>query len=283
MCQASGHSSLALAFPCDFPCSNDGYFKGIAHCPRNVLLKGKAWCLQNPEMLRKGRGRLSIMIIALRSGFCSKQADVHTNWPKPTKIMARKSGGDNFCFQINFPVCYQVPGKPKINKTLVSEMENRLAKRRNKVDQEAYVSEGPDPVLPPPEPVCLPPSGARKPSVASVDSGRGGSVESTSRNSLEPGGYARVSVDQERKEELMLAKAVRRSSAKMLGRDASPNSFTSPIESPPTVKQDVSPSSSLPPPSPVVMRYWKQCSSTTDSGFFDEEGMEHEEPARGVF
>jgi len=174
----------------------------------------------------------------------------------------------------------QVPGKPKINKTLVSEMENRLAKRRNKVDQEAYVSEGPDPVLPPPEPVCLPPSGARKPSVASVDSGRGGSVESTSRNSLEPGGYARVSVDQERKEELMLAKAVRRSSAKMLGRDASPNSFTSPIESPPTVKQDVSPSSSLPPPSPVVMRYWKQCSSTTDSGFFDEEGMEHEEPAR---
>merc|ERR1719447_1180909 len=171
----------------------------------------------------------------------------------------------------------QVPGKPKINKTLVSEMENRLAKRRNKVDQEAYVSEGPDPVLPPPEPVCLPPSGARKPSVAS---GRGGSVESTSRNSLEPGGYARVSVDQERKEELMLAKAVRRSSAKMLGRDASANSFTSPIESPPTVKQDVSPSSSLPPPSPVVMRYWKQCSSTTDSGFFDEEGMEHEEPAR---
>ena len=224
-----------------------------------------------------------MLIIALRSGFCSKQADVHTNWPKPTKIMARKSGGDNFCFQINFPVCSQVPGKPKINKTLVSEMENRLAKRRNKVDQEAYVSEGPDPVLPPPEPVCLPPSGARKPSVASVDSGRGGSVESTSRNSLEPGGYARVSVDQERKEELMLAKAVRRSSAKMLGRDASPNSFTSPIESPPTVKQDVSPSSSLPPPSPVVMRYWKQCSSTTDSGFFDEEGMEHEEPARGVF
>ena len=176
---------------------------------------------------------------------------------------------------------HQVPGKPKINKTLVSEMEGMLAKRRSKVDQEAYVSEGPDPVLPPPEPVCLPPTGARKPSVASVDSGRGASIESNSRNSLEPGGYARVSVDQERKEELMLAKAVRRSSAKMLARDASPNSMTSPIESPVTVKQEVS--SSLPPPSSVVMRYWKQCSSTADSGFFGEEGMEQDEPAaRGV-
>jgi len=173
----------------------------------------------------------------------------------------------------------QVPGKPKINKTLVSEMEGKLAKRRNKVDQEAYVSEGPDPVLPPPEPVCLPPTGARKPSVASVDSGRGASIESNSRNSLEPGGYARVSVDQERKEELMLAKAVRRSSAKMLTRDASPNSLTSPIESPLTVKE-VSPASSLPPPSPVVMRYWKQCSSTADSGYFGEEGMDQDEPAR---
>ena len=170
-----------------------------------------------------------------------------------------------------------MPGKPKINKTLVSEMEGMLAKRRSKVDQEAYVSEGPDPVLPPPEPVCLPPTGARKPSVASVDSGRGASIESNSRNSLEPGGYARVSVDQERKEELMLAKAVRRSSAKMLARDASPNSMTSPIESPVTVKQEVS--SSLPPPSSVVMRYWKQCSSTADSGFFGEDGMEQDEPA----
>merc|ERR1712032_546673 len=167
-----------------------------------------------------------------------------------------------------------------MGKTLVSEMEGKLAKRRNKVDQEAYVSEGPDPVLPPPEPVCLPPTGARKPSVASVDSGRGASIESNSRNSLEPGGYARVSVDQERKEELMLAKAVRRSSAKMLTRDASPNSLTSPIESPLTVKQEVSPASSLPPPSPVVMRYWKQCSSTADSGYFGEEGMEQDEPAR---
>ena len=173
-----------------------------------------------------------------------------------------------------------MPGKPKINKTLVSEMEGMLAKRRSKVDQEAYVSEGPDPVLPPPEPVCLPPTGARKPSVASVDSGRGASIESNSRNSLEPGGYARVSVDQERKEELMLAKAVRRSSAKMLARDASPNSMTSPIESPVTVKQEVS--SSLPPPSSVVMRYWKQCSSTADSGFFGEEGMEQDDPARGL-
>ena len=37
----------------------------------------------------------------------------------------------------------------------------------------------------------------------------------------------------------------------------------------------------LPPPSPVVMRYWKQCSSTADSGYFGEEGLEAEEHARG--
>ena len=222
-----------------------------------------------------------MMNLVLRSGFCGKQAHIDTNWSEQAKVMARKSGGKTVYGLIEKSFDYQVPGKPKINKTLVSEMEGMLAKRRNKVDQEAYVSEGPDPVLPPPEPVCLPPTGARKPSVASVDSGRGASIESNSRNSLEPGGYARVSVDQERKEELMLAKAVRRSSAKMLNRDASPNSLTSPIESPLTVKQEVSPASSLPPPSPVVMRYWKQCSSTADSGYFGEEGMEQDEPARG--
>ena len=54
----------------------------------------------------------------------------------------------------------QVPGKPKINRGMMSEMENRLAKRRDKVDKESYVSEGPDPVIiTPPEPICLPPSG----------------------------------------------------------------------------------------------------------------------------
>ena len=103
MCQASGHSSLALALPCDFPCSNDGYFKGIAHCPRNVLLKGRLGVFRTRKCLERGEGRHSMLIIALRSGFCSKQAHVHTNWPKPTKIMARKSGGDNFCSSNQFP------------------------------------------------------------------------------------------------------------------------------------------------------------------------------------
>merc|ERR1719228_3193053 len=33
----------------------------------------------------------------------------------------------------------QVPGKPKPSRPLMSEMENRLARRRDKVDKEAYV------------------------------------------------------------------------------------------------------------------------------------------------
>jgi hypothetical protein len=174
----------------------------------------------------------------------------------------------------------QVPGKPKICRPLMSEMENRLAMRRDKVDAEAYVSEGPDPVAPPPEPACLPPSGAhRKPSTASVDSGRG-SLEPglTSRSSLEPGGYARVTVDQERKEELMLAKAVRRSSAKMLGRDPSPSQCS---ESPETVKEATPGPGSVEPASQVVLRYWQQCSSTADSGYFGEEGISMEDVAKG--
>ena len=177
----------------------------------------------------------------------------------------------------------QVPGKPKINRTLVSEMEGRLANRRNKVDAEAYVSEGPDPVVVPPEPPSprLPPSGVRKPSSASMDSGRGASIESglNSRNSLEPGGYARVPVDQERKEELMMAKAVRRSSAKMLSRDPSPNLGLEQPQSPVTVVE----AAPAPPPSQVVMRYWNQCSSTADSGYFGEESMDQEDVARGRF
>ena len=151
------------------------------------------------------------------------------------------------------------------------------------MDAEAYVSEGPDPVILPPEPPSprLPPSGVRKPSSASIDSGRGASIESglNSRNSLEPGGYARVTVDQERKEELMMAKAVRRSSAKMLGRDPSPNPGLDQPQSPVTVEE----ASPGPPPSQVVMRYWNQCSSTTDSGYFGEESMDQEEGVRGKF
>jgi len=173
----------------------------------------------------------------------------------------------------------QVPGKPKISRPMMSEMEGLLAKRRDKVDKESYICEGPDPV-PAPEPVSLPPSGARKPSTTSMDSGRGASLEPGQQRqmSLEPGGgYARVSVDRERKEELKMAKAVRQSSAKMLGR-TSPNVFT-PSPSPVTVRLDDTspPLANQPPPSPVVMRYWKQCSSTADSGYFGEDGLDSEE------
>ena len=172
-----------------------------------------------------------------------------------------------------------MPGKPKVNRSMVSEMESRLAKRRDKVDAESYVSEGPDPIVLPPEPPSpKPPKGNfRKPSTASLDSGRGDSIDPASRAStLEPGGYARVSVDQERKEELMMAKCVRKSSAKMLQRGS-----YSPIESPVTVSQECSPPPNLPPPSAVVMRYWNQNSSTADSGYFGEEGIDTEEPPKG--
>jgi len=177
----------------------------------------------------------------------------------------------------------QVPGKPKINRPLMSEMGALLAKRRDKVDKESYVSEGPDPVKVP-ELVCLPPSGPRKPSTTSIDSGRGESVEPTRQNSQEPGGYSRVSVDRDRKEELKMAKAVRQSSAKILGR-ASPGpnwvpNTPSTAPSPVTVKQEEDTVPGL-APSPVVMRYWKQCSSSTaDSGYFGEEGLETEDVPR---
>jgi len=177
----------------------------------------------------------------------------------------------------------QVPGKPKINRPLMSEMGALLAKRRDKVDKESYVSEGPDPVKVP-ELVCLPPSGPRKPSTTSIDSGRGESVEPTRQNSQEPGGYSRVSVDRDRKEELKMAKAVRQSSAKILGR-ASPGpnwvpNTPSTAPSPVTVKQEEDTVPAL-APSPVVMRYWKQCSSSTaDSGYFGEEGLDTEDVPR---
>ena len=57
---------------------------------------------------------------------------------------------------------------------------------------------------------------------------------------MEPGGYTRVSVDRERKDELLMAKAVRRSSAKMLGRSCSPMSV-SPGDSPVTVMEATPP------------------------------------------
>ena len=72
--------------------------------------------------------------------------------------------------------------------------------------------------------------------------------------------YRRVSVDLERKEELILAKQVRKSSAKMLR--SSPASWEQHVESPSTKIKAESPSevvSDVPEASPVVMRYWKQC------------------------
>ena len=86
--------------------------------------------------------------------------------------------------------------------------------------------------------------------------------------------YPRVSVDRDRKEELALAKEVRRSSVKMRrcsgassgtvwdSGDSTPRAEESPETVPGPGQQQ--------PPSPVVMRYWKQC-----AGAEEDEDTEH--------
>eukprot|EP00092_Neocalanus_flemingeri_P012070 GFUD01013013.1.p1 GENE.GFUD01013013.1~~GFUD01013013.1.p1 ORF type:complete len:1302 (+),score=446.81 GFUD01013013.1:135-4040(+) len=183
----------------------------------------------------------------------------------------------------------QVPGKPAINRAIISEMQSKLAKRRDKVDKEAYVVETPESALPPtgqkPRPVSGT-EGNRKSSTPlsrgwtpPVDYGPRGVSKDSGRDSWTPTSdydpqrkvsvdysqYRKVSVDLERKEELSLAKAVRKSSVKMLGR-GSPSIFEQNVEAviQPT-KETPPPQTNVPPPSPVVMRYcWKQCSSTAD-------------------
>jgi len=180
----------------------------------------------------------------------------------------------------------QVPGKPGRNNAMLSEMQSKLQKRKEKVDKEAYVVQTPENALPPTGPKQKPPlhSTDRKSSTpmrgwtppvdygarrASKDSGRDSwtptsEYEGQRRISVDYSQYRKVSVDLDRKEELCLAKAIRKSSAKMLGR-TSPSVFDSNSEenitqskkltTPPPVAMNI------PPPSPVVMRYWKQCSN----------------------
>jgi len=62
----------------------------------------------------------------------------------------------------------------------------------------------------------------------------------------------------------------------MLSRDPSPNLGLEQPQSPVTVVE----AAPAPPPSQVVMRYWNQCSSTADSGYFGEESMDQEDVAR---
>jgi len=180
----------------------------------------------------------------------------------------------------------QVPGKPGRNNAMLSEMQSKLQKRKEKVDKEAYVVQTPENALPPTGPKQKPPlhSTDRKSSTplrgwtppvdfgarrASKDSGRDSwtptaEYEGHGRISVDYSQYRKVSVDLDRKEELCLAKAIRKSSAKMLGR-TSPSVFESNSEenemqskkltTPPPAAVNI------PPPSPVVMRYWKQCSN----------------------
>jgi len=188
----------------------------------------------------------------------------------------------------------QVPGKPAINKAIIGEMQSKLAKRREKVDKEAYVVQTPESALPPtgqkPRPLSCTTDGNRKSSTPlsrgwtppidygprrmSKDSGRDSwtptsDYDPQSRVSVDYSQYRKVSVDQERKEELCLAKAVRKSSVKMLGR-ASPSMFEPNVEAViQPMKETPSPQANIPPPSPVVMRYWKQCSSTADDDTID--------------
>jgi len=204
----------------------------------------------------------------------------------------------------------QVPGKPPRNNAMLSEMQSKLQKRKEKVDKEAYVVQTPESALPPSGPKVRPLSNAtdgnRKSSTplrgwtppvdygprrASRDSGRDSWTPTSDydperRVSVDYSQYRKVSVDLERKEELSLAKAVRKSSVKMLGR-GSPSMFEQNQEE--TVirnPKEIIPQQTLniPPPSPVVMRYWKQCSSTditidTDKSIDDDNNGQSDEPA----
>ena len=162
----------------------------------------------------------------------------------------------------------QVPGKPKRDNAFLNEMQSKLSRRKDKVDAESYVVETPDHLVV----ESLPPSGARRerdtpPTDFSPFMQRRSSKDS-GRFSLTPScdgdftQYRRVSVDLERKEELILAKQVRKSSAKMLRSSRSPCSWEQNRESPSTQSMEDSPSetpTNVPEASPVVMRYWKQC------------------------
>ena len=167
----------------------------------------------------------------------------------------------------------QVPGKPKRNNDFLSEIQTKLTKRRDKVDAESYVVETPDHLV---VVETLPPSGHVRNGDTldyrrmSKDSGRCSLTPSLDgdgqrRYSVDYSQYRRVSVDHDRKEELILAKEVRKSSVKMMRASPSPSSDFSDSatlkdssQSPETIP------SNLPPPSPVVMRYWKQCAGAID-------------------
>jgi len=190
----------------------------------------------------------------------------------------------------------QVPGKPPRNNAMLSEMQSKLQKRKEKVDKEAYVVQTPENALPPTGQTIKPTSSTPLrgwtppvdygPRRASRDSGRDSWTPSSDydperRVSVDFSQYRKVSVDLERKEELSLAKAVRKSSVKMLGR-GSPSMFEQNPEE--TVIQPPPPATHIPPPSPVVMRYWKQCSSTdvtidSDKSNDEDKNGQSDEPA----
>ena len=118
---------------------------------------------------------------------------------------------------------------------------------------------------------CVGPKGDRR---LSRDSGRYSLTPSVDGVEVDYSHYPRVSVDRDRKEELALAKEVRRSSVKMRrcsgassgtvwdSGDSTPRAEESPETVPGPGQQQ--------PPSPVVMRYWKQC-----AGAEEDEDTEH--------
>lgn len=168
----------------------------------------------------------------------------------------------------------QVPGKPKRDNAFLNEMQSKLSRRKDKVDAESYVVETPDHLV---VVDSLPPAGPRRerdtPPIdyspfmqrrSSKDSGRFSLTPSCDGDFTQ---YRRVSVDLERKEELILAKQVRKSSAKMLRSSHSPCSWEQHRESPSTKSIEDSPSETptVAEASPVVMRYWKQCAGADSS------------------
>jgi len=197
-------------------------------------------------------------------------------------------------------------GRLQPNKAVINEMQNKLAARRAKVDQESDTVPAPNIGRPPrsgqsgdknERKVSLPTvtrgytpptSRGRTPSMDfgadwtpvlnrkySQDSGvYTGSREMSGTPPVTPNQYRRVSVDIERKEELMLAKQVRQNSVKILRmspvngpslqqqRESSVDELANVPVTSTTCSTSATPAPDVSSPSPIVMRYWNQCTGS---------------------
>jgi len=182
-------------------------------------------------------------------------------------------------------------GRPQKNRAIIDEMQNKLAARRAKVDKESEPVSAPN-IGKPPRPVSTSYAEGRKFSAPAGPPSRGytpptdygpargrtpsdfgpdwtpvlnrkysqdSGVASREQSWTPPttrAQYRRVSVDMERKEELLLAKQVRSTSVKILRMSPGPDSA---IQHQKKEEDFSSPNPNVAPPSAVVLRYWNQC------------------------